>query len=641
MFFGGQSLFEAKRPQIPDDAKVVFISDLFVEDYVGGAELTSQALISSSPYKVFKLHSRDVTPELINQGIDKHWIFGNYCQMNGQLIPEIVGKLNYSVLEYDYKFCKYRSQEKHKLSENVECDCSEQPNGKMISAFYYGATALWWMSEGQMKIFHDKFPFLKEKQNTVLSSVFEENFFAVTKLLREKYKDTPRKNWIVLGSNSWIKGLPQAEQWCKNNNKQYEIVWNVPHEQLLDKLAQAEGFVYLPQGNDTCPRMVIEAKLLGCELYLNNFVQHASEEWFATKNVVEIEEYLYSARKTFWSATKNIIEKVPTISGYTTTYNCISQRYPFEQSIRSMLMFCDEVIVVDGGSSDGTWETLKDMAETFAHLQVHSNPRDWNHPRFAVFDGEQKAFARSLCTKDFCWQMDSDEIVHEEDTSRIIDLTKKFPKGANILALPVVEYWGGYQKVRIDVNPWKWRLSKNLPEITHGIPVQLRVVDSNGQTYAQQGTDGCDMISKITGEMLPFVSFYLPEVHSARMEACRGNPAALNAYHEWMNNIVTNVPGVYHFSWFDLERKIKTYKGYWGKHWKSLFDIEVKDTAENNMMFDVPWSEVTDEMIHDLAIRLAKDSGGWVWHQKWDGRQTPHIIVRHSPPQLAKEFYKE
>ena len=43
-----------------------------------------------------------------------------------------------------------------------------------------------------------------------------------------------------------------------------------------------------------------------------------------------------------------------TISGYTTTYNCLKEDYPFLESIQSMLGFCDEVVVVDGCSDDGT-----------------------------------------------------------------------------------------------------------------------------------------------------------------------------------------------------------------------------------------------------------------------------------------------
>ena len=35
--------------RIPEDADIVFVADLFVDDYCGGAELTSEARIGSSP----------------------------------------------------------------------------------------------------------------------------------------------------------------------------------------------------------------------------------------------------------------------------------------------------------------------------------------------------------------------------------------------------------------------------------------------------------------------------------------------------------------------------------------------------------------------------------------------------------------
>ena len=60
------SLFDQKlQIKIPPEAKVVFVSDMFVEDYVGGAELTSEALIQSSPFPVYKLRPRIVTGKQI------------------------------------------------------------------------------------------------------------------------------------------------------------------------------------------------------------------------------------------------------------------------------------------------------------------------------------------------------------------------------------------------------------------------------------------------------------------------------------------------------------------------------------------------------------------------------------------------
>ena len=67
-----------------------------------------------------------------------------------------------------------------------------------------------------------------------------------------------------------------------------------------------------------------------------------------------------------------------------------------------------------------------------------------------------------------------------------------FPKHTQLISLPVIEYWGNQGKVRMDINPWKWRLSRNKPNITHGIPKHLRKTDEDGNIYALPGTDSCD-----------------------------------------------------------------------------------------------------------------------------------------------------
>jgi len=619
---------------IDKDTEIVFVADLFEEDYAGGAEMTSEAIILASPFKVQKIHSRDVNLSILNQGVDKFWLFGNFSQLNAELIPSIVANLKYSVLEYDYKYCKFRSPEKHKTTTGLLCDCHNQLNGKLISAFYYGSCALWWMSEKQKDRYHTLFPFLAEKDNFVLSSVFSKRTLATLKILRESTKNETRKGWIVLGSQSWVKGFDTAKKWCEDNNKEFEVVWNIPYEQLLAKLSAAEGFVYLPAGGDTCPRMVIEAKLLGCKLHINDYVQHKDEEWFATDDLTTIEDYLAIAPDLFWKVITKIMNKRPTVSGYITTYNCEKQGYPYVQSIKSMLNFCNEVCVVDGGSTDGTFECLENIAKGDSRVKIKKIERDWSHPRHAVFDGMQKAEARSMCTSEFCWQMDSDEIVHEEDAEKIIDLCSKFPKQIDLISLPVIEYWGGPEKVRVDIQPWKWRLSRNLPHITHGIPSQLRKYDSKGNLCAHPGTDGCDMIHKETGDLIPHVTFHTIETENLRRKACSGDVNALSTYENWFNQVVNSLPGVFHYSWYDLERKIKLYRDYWTRHWNSLYDGDLTDSEKTNMIFDLPWSKVTDAMIKEKSNLLKEKTGGWIWHSKWTGQSTPHMLVTKSQPRL-------
>jgi len=650
------------------DAQIIFVADAFVEQYGGGAELTTEALIKESPYKIQKILSADVNLSTLMQGADKFWIFGNFSQLNAELIPSIIGNLKYAVLEYDYKFCKYRSPEKHASASGSPCDCHEDMTGKMISAFYYRATSLWWMSEKQKERYMTMFPFLREKDNIVLSSVFDKETLGTLRLFsaaRQKFISSGNElgKWLIFSSHSWIKGTAQAIKWCVDNNKDYELVGNLSYKQFLEKLSLATGLIYLPPGADTCPRMIIEAKLLGCDLIINSNVQHKDEEWF-TGSIDSIYDYLFTVPSVFWNGIRHIMEYKPKISGYLTTYNCINQHYPYIQSIKSMLTFCDEVCIVDGGSTDKTWDKLVDLAYPDAEQKLsyaehialiedlraigcspHQSKlektkvklqfikRDWSHPRHAVFDGMQKAAARLMCTSEFCWQMDSDEIVHEDDANKILSLCSKLPKDVTILALPVVEYWGGQEKIRIDIQPWKWRLSRNLPYITHGIPRDLRRSDENGLLYASEGTDGCDMIHNETFERLPHITFHTEETENLRRAAITG-ASSTEDYQAWFNAAIEQLPGVYHYSWFDMTRKIRLYRDYWTKHWNSLHNKSQADTAESNMMFDLPWSQVSEDMISDLAKKLKAETGGWIWHSKWKGQRIPHMSIRKTQPAI-------
>ena len=639
--FNSKSPFEVTPKElIPENIDIVFVSDLFSVDYVGGAELTTDSLIESSPLRVFRIRSRSLTIEHLQAGYQKFWIFGNFGDMNPELIPSIVANLKYSILEYDYKYCKYRSPQKHETIEGTPCDCHNQMNGKMVSAFMHGAKSLWWMSEKQQNSYHKLFPFLTSTNNTVLSSVFDDNFFSTVKLLNEKNANVERKKWLIVGSASWIKGVDDAEAWCKENNLEYEVLWNVPYQDLLEKFSLAKGLVFLPKGADTCPRIVIEAKLLGCELHINDNVQHKDELWFASSDRLDTESYLYLARQRFWAGIKHDMTYKPKISGYTTTYNCISQDYPFEESIRSMLGFCNQVIVVDGGSTDGTWEFLETLSKSNEKLIVKKNERNWSDQRFAVFDGQQKAEARSLCSGDFCWQQDSDEIVHENDYEKIQTLTREFPNNICLISLPVIEYWGGPDKVRMDIYPWKWRLSRNLPFITHGIPAHLRKYDEQDRMFAAPGTDGCDYIHNVTGQIIPNATFYTQDVDNLRKQGMT-DFLSRKQYSDWFASMTENLPSIHHYSWFDINRKTRTYRDYWSKHWQSLYNITQDDTPENNMFFQRPWSEVSEEDIDKMSIDLAEKMGGWIFHSPVDfSHPTPHLPPMGTHPSLIENWIK-
>ena len=108
-----------------------------------------------------------------------------------------------------------------------------------------------------------------------------------------------------------------------------------------------------------------------------------------------------------------------------------------------------------------------------------------------------------------------------------------------------------------------------------------------------------------------------------------------------MNQIISGIAPVYHYSWFKLDRKIRTYRDYWSSHWKSLYNIEQEDTVENNMFFNKPWSEVTESDIDELSQKLSSEMGGWIFHSKVDfNKPTPHILLDVNHPDIMKDWIK-
>lgn len=332
------------------------------------------------------------------------------------------------------------------------------------------------------------------------------------------------------------------------------------------------------------------------------------------------------------------------VSAYTTIRNPVAMDYPYLESIKSMLQFADEVVVVDSGDdTDHHADELYILMQEDKRVKlVQTDQFDWTAPNHGIFDGRTKALARSKCKSDFLWQFDCDEIVHELDAPKIRPLVEKlqYLQKCPIVALPVVEYWGSAGKVRADINPWKARLSRNLPDITHGIPVHLRRT-FDGLDYASPGTDTCDYISKSTGKHLPVMGFMDPQIDGLRLMALK-NPKLIHTYQKWFNTAVNELPGVFHYSWFSIERKIRQYKMFWTSFWKAMYG---PDSAQNkdpnwNPFFEVPWSEVTDQMIKDKAQELEMCTGGHVFHHRWSGIETPHVAIHRDHPQIIQKWVK-
>ena len=274
----------------------VFVSDLFVNKYRGGAELTTHAIIDSCKNPVKKINCKSITEDFINKHKDHVWVICNFAQLSDRNKILICKNTNYSIIEYDYKFCSYRSIEKHIAAEKKDCDCIEKKESKVNLIFYGYAQRIWFMSKNQMDVFINKVATIKAQKCHVLSSVFSPGDLR----FMESIKDNKKNNsYLILKSNSWIKGTNDTVKFAEKNNLKYELVGDLQYHELLIKMSTSKGLIFRPLGSDTCPRIVIEALLLGCDLILNDNVQHKEEEWFLNREACI--KYLSKRTEEFWN----------------------------------------------------------------------------------------------------------------------------------------------------------------------------------------------------------------------------------------------------------------------------------------------------------------------------------------------------
>jgi len=280
--------------------KIAFISDYFLEDGIGGAELTTNAIMvygTKRDFEVNSVHCHKINVDVVeNSKDDFHFIVCNFVQLQDEVKLYMIKNCSYSIIEYDYKICKYRSFELHQLQEGKPCDCETRISGKLNSAFYGYAEKVWFMSKKQRGMILSKVSVLKEEKTEVLSSVFDLGDLRFIQSIKDNEKND---NYIILSSPSPVKGTAECVQYAEENELNYELVSNMPYPELLIKLSMSKGLIFRPVASDTCPRLVIEAMLLGCDLHLNEHVQHKDEEWFKKQD--SCHEHLLSRHDAFWN----------------------------------------------------------------------------------------------------------------------------------------------------------------------------------------------------------------------------------------------------------------------------------------------------------------------------------------------------
>lgn len=141
------------------------------------------------------------------------------------------------------------------------------------------------------------------------------------------------------------------------------------------------------------------------------------------------------------------------ISGFTIIRNGIYYGYPFKEAILSILPLCDEMIVNVGKSGDGTIEEVRSIND--ARIKIFESEWDMDLKDGKVLSVEtNKALER--CSGDWCFYIQSDEVLHEKYYDTVLNSAKKYYQRKEIegLRFKYVHFYGSYDYVQDNYRKW-------------------------------------------------------------------------------------------------------------------------------------------------------------------------------------------
>ena len=250
--------------------KLIFVSDLFKDNLIGGAELNDDVLIqhlSNNGFEVVCMHSQLVTEDVVLQ--NDLFLISNFVGMS-ERVKQMLKLKKYLIYEHDHKYLSTR--------DPSVFPAFTAPKDQIINRDFYSKAYKVIVLSKVCKEVIEKNLEIDNVYNIGCSLWSDEKLDFIETLL-----DTPKKEkYCIINSNNRIKGTYEARTYCKSHNLDFDLIGPLPEKELLKEMAQYQYFVFFPQVLETLSRITVEAKMLQCKvLTKTNMLGAASEDWFS------------------------------------------------------------------------------------------------------------------------------------------------------------------------------------------------------------------------------------------------------------------------------------------------------------------------------------------------------------------------
>jgi hypothetical protein len=135
------------------------------------------------------------------------------------------------------------------------------------------------------------------------------------------------------------------------------------------------------------------------------------------------------------------------ISAFTVIRNAIIMGYPVREAILSILPIVDEYIVAVGAGDDDTRALIASIDSP--KVRIVDTVWDTSRNRGGVILSEKTNEALALCSGDWCFYLQADEVVHERDLPAIRDACDRYLTNQSVEALlfRYVHFYGSFSVV--------------------------------------------------------------------------------------------------------------------------------------------------------------------------------------------------
>ena len=258
---------------------IIYISDFFANEILGGAELSDKVLIDYLIQEGYNV--KTVKSETFNPTIHKAdtFIISNFIRLSHQNRNWFFSsRAKYVIIERDQKYVKSRNTVMYKDFIAPETEVINQ-------TFYRGAHKVFCLTNHSADLLLKHID-LKNVEPLGCTQFSQEQFDHI----RNCYQEEKNGRWCIIPGKRSNLGI----QLCETQKIDFDYLKNYDWKDLIKIIAEYEGLVFFSHAVETCCRLVVEARMLGLKIKTDNRVGCTYEDWFSKYKGKELINFLES-----------------------------------------------------------------------------------------------------------------------------------------------------------------------------------------------------------------------------------------------------------------------------------------------------------------------------------------------------------